>query len=112
MPGNVYGLIGEKLGHSFSPYIHGELGRYEYKLIELERAEVGRFLKRGAFKGLNVTVPYKKVVIPYCAWLSPEVRHIGSVNTIVNNDGFLRGYNTDYFGFMLLLRRNGIDVKG
>ena len=107
-----YGLIGEKLGHSFSPYIHGELGGYDYRLIELERGELGRFLKRGAFRGLNVTVPYKKDVIPYCAWLSPEARRIGSVNTIVNDGGLLRGYNTDYFGFVYMLRKAGIDVKG
>ena len=107
-----YGLIGEKLGHSFSPYIHGELGGYDYRLIELERGELGRFLKRGAFRGLNVTVPYKKEVIPYCAWLSPEARRIGSVNTIVNDGGLLRGYNTDYFGFVYMLRKAGIDVKG
>ena len=107
-----YGLIGEKLGHSFSPYIHGELGGYDYSLIELERGELGRFLKRGAFRGLNVTVPYKKDVIPYCAWLSPEARRIGSVNTIVNDGGLLRGYNTDYFGFVCMLRKAGIDVKG
>ena len=107
-----YGLIGEKLGHSFSPYIHGELGGYDYRLIELERSELGRFLKRGAFRGLNVTVPYKKEVIPYCAWLSPEARRIGSVNTIVSDGGLLRGYNTDYFGFVYMLRKAGIDVKG
>ena len=82
-----YGLIGKSSGHSFSPYIHGELGGYDYSLIELERGELGRFLKRGAFRGLNVTVPYKKDVIPYCAWLSPEARRIGSVNTIVNDGG-------------------------
>ena len=107
-----YGLIGEKLGHSFSPYIHGELGGYDYRLIELERGELGRFLKRGAFRGLNVTVPYKKDVIPYCAWLSPEARRIGSVNTIVNDGGLLRGYNTDYFGFVYMLRKAAIGVKG
>ncbi|OUO92278.1 shikimate kinase [Cloacibacillus sp. An23] len=106
-----YGLIGEKLGHSFSPYIHGELGNYDYRLIELKRGELAGFLKRGAFKGLNVTVPYKKDVMPYCAWLSPEAARIGSVNTIVNTGGLLRGYNTDYYGFVHMLRTAGIDVK-
>lgn len=107
-----YGLIGEKLGHSFSPYIHGELGGYGYRLIELDRGELGRFLKRGEFRGINVTVPYKKDVIPYCAWLSPEAQRIGSVNTIVNNGGLLRGYNTDYYGFVYMLKKAGIEVKG
>ncbi len=107
-----YGLIGERLGHSFSPYIHGELGGYGYRLIELDRGELGRFLTRGEFEGLNVTVPYKKEVIPYCAWLSPEARRIGSVNTIVRSGGLLRGYNTDYLGFVYMLRKAGIDVKG
>lgn len=107
-----YGLIGEKLGHSFSPYIHGELGGYDYRLIELERGELGRFLRRGAFRGLNVTVPYKKDVIPYCVWLSPEALRIGSVNTIVNDGGLLRGYNTDYYGFVYMLKKAGIKVQG
>ncbi len=107
-----YGLMGEKLGHSFSPYIHGELGGYDYRLIELERGELGRFLRRGAFRGLNVTVPYKKDVIPYCAWLSPEALRIGSVNTIVNDGGLLRGYNTDYYGFVYMLKKAEIEVQG
>lgn len=106
-----YGLIGEKLGHSFSPYIHGELGSSPYKLIELGRDDLGRFLESGTFRGLNVTVPYKKAVIPYCAWLSPEADRIGSVNTLVRDGERLLGYNTDYFGFVYMLGKAGIDVK-
>lgn len=108
----LHGLIGAKLGHSFSPCIHRELGYKGYKLIELERPALGRFLRRGAFGGLNVTVPYKKEVISYCSWLSPEASRIGSVNTIVKRNGLLHGYNTDYFGFVYMLRKTGIEVKG
>ena len=106
-----YGLIGEKLGHSFSPAIHGKLADYEYRLIELTPEELGPFLQMGQFQGLNVTIPYKKAVIPYCAELTPQARHIGSVNTILRRpDGTLLGHNTDYYGFAYLLRSAGAEV--
>ena len=108
-----YGLIGEKLGHSFSPAIHGKLAGYEYRLIELAPEELGPFLRSGQFGGLNVTIPYKKAVIPYCDELTPQARRIGSVNTILRRpDGTLLGHNTDYDGFAYLLRSAGAEVAG
>ena len=107
------GLIGEKLGHSFSPAIHGKLADYEYKLYELSPEQVGPFLEAKAYDGLNVTIPYKKTVIPYCDELTDAARSIGSVNTIVKRpDGTLLGHNTDYDGFMWLLKNAGAQVKG
>ena len=107
------GLLGEKLGHSYSPQIHSMLADYEYKLFEKSPEELEDFLKNGEFDGLNVTIPYKKSVMPYCAELSPTAAQIGSVNTIVRrSDGSLYGDNTDAFGFENLIVHNGIEVKG
>lgn len=107
------GLLGEKLGHSYSPQIHSMLADYEYKLFEKSPEELEDFLKSGEFDGLNVTIPYKKSVMPYCAELSPTAAQIGSVNTIVRrSDGSLYGDNTDAFGFEKLIVHNGIEVKG
>ncbi len=108
-----FGLIGEKLGHSFSPAIHAKLGDYRYLLYELRPQQLGPFLKQADFDGLNVTIPYKKAVIPYCAELTPQARRIGSVNTLVRReDGALLGHNTDYDGFRFLLKSAGAEVKG
>lgn len=94
------GLLGRRLGHSYSPAIHGLLAGYEYRLYEKEPEELEEFLKTGDFRGMNVTIPYKKAVIPYCGELSDTARAIGSVNTLVRRpDGVLAGYNTDAFGF-------------
>ena len=107
------GLLGEKLGHSYSPEIHGFLGDYEYKLYERASEELESFLREGEFDGINVTIPYKKTVMPYCAELSDTARAIGSVNTIVRRpDGTLYGDNTDAFGLSVLLRSAGIDPAG
>ena len=107
------GLLGRKLGHSYSPQIHGLLGSYNYKLFEKEPEEVGDFLKNGNFTGLNVTIPYKKDVIPYLSQLSPVAKRLGAVNTIVRRqDGSLIGHNTDYFGFRYLVERSGLTVRG
>lgn len=107
------GLLGEKLGHSYSPQIHSMLADYEYKLFEKSPEELEDFLKSGEFDGLNVTIPYKKSVMPYCAEPSPTAAQIGSVNTIVRrSDGSLYGDNTDAFGFENLIVHNGIEVKG
>lgn len=107
------GLLGRKLGHSYSPQIHSMLGDYEYLLYEKEPEELEDFLKSGEFDGLNVTIPYKKSVIPYCAELSDIAKAIGSVNTIVKHpDGSLYGDNTDAFGFESLIRSSGINVGG
>lgn len=107
------GLLGRKLGHSYSPQIHSMLADYEYLLYEKEPEELEAFLKDGKFDGLNVTIPYKKTVIPYCAELSDTARAIGSVNTIVRrDDGSLFGDNTDAFGFEALIRKSRISVAG
>ncbi len=108
-----YGLLGEKLGHSFSPRIHRELGGYDYELVELRAEELPAFLKARAFRGVNVTIPYKQAVIPYLDLLSPRARAIGSVNTILRReDGSLLGDNTDYEGFMTMMRHAGLNPAG
>lgn len=107
------GLLGKKLGHSFSPLIHGQLGDYEYKLFEKQEEEIADFLATGDFRGINVTIPYKKTVMPYLADISDIARRAGSVNTIVRTeDGLLHGDNTDVYGFMAMVRHAGIDVSG
>lgn len=107
------GLLGRKLGHSYSPQIHGLLGDYSYALFEKEPEQLGSFLKGGDFAGINVTIPYKKDVIPYLDELSPAAQKIGSVNTIVRRaDGSLFGHNSDYFGFVSLVEHSGINVEG
>lgn len=107
------GLLGGKLGHSYSPQIHSHLGDYSYVLFEKQPQELEDFLKNGDFTGLNVTIPYKKAVIPYCAELSPRAQELGAVNTIVRrSDGTLIGHNSDFFGFETMLRSSGLDVAG
>ncbi len=109
----IYGLLGRKLGHSFSPQIHKALKGYDYALYEREPEDVGEFLQSGSFDGINVTIPYKQTVMPYCAELSPAAQKIGSVNTIVRRpDGSLYGHNTDYDGFLCMVKTAGVDVKG
>lgn len=107
------GLLGKKLGHSYSPQIHSYLGDYTYSLFEREPEDVGTFLRNGDFTGINVTIPYKKDVIPYLDELSPVAKKMGAVNTIVRrSDGTLFGHNTDYFGFSSMVKRSGISVAG
>lgn len=107
------GLIGKPLGHSYSPQIHSYLGDYSYTLTELEENEVGDFLKSGRYDAFNVTIPYKKTVMPFLDVISPEAERIGSVNTITHlPDGRLKGDNTDYYGFSYMLDKGKIDVKG
>ena len=102
------GLLGEHLGHSYSPRIHSLLADYSYELFEIAPEHLDYFLRTAPFDGLNVTIPYKRAVMPYCAELSEAARRIGSVNTIVRRaDGTLYGDNTDYDGFLWLLQRNG-----
>jgi shikimate dehydrogenase len=108
-----FGLIGEKLGHSFSPMIHGYLGDYEYKLYEIVPDSLAAFMSEKNFDGINVTIPYKQAVIPFCSSLSDEARAIGSVNTIIKGEGgLLHGHNTDYFGFCSMLERGNINPGG
>ena len=107
------GLLGRKLGHSYSPQIHNLLGDYSYVLFEKEPEELENFLKNGDFSGLNVTIPYKKEVIPYLSELSPTANKMGCVNTVLRrSDGTLYGHNTDYFGFTSLVRHAGLSVAG
>lgn len=103
-----YGLIGRSLPHSFSAAIHAMLGNSEYELKEIRPQELDDFMKARDFLGINVTIPYKKDVIPYLDEISDEASMIGAVNTIVNKDGRLYGYNTDIDGFSLMCRRAGI----
>lgn len=107
-----YGCIGKKLTHSFSKEIHAKLADYEYELIELTEEEIAPFFEEKAFAAINVTIPYKQTVIPYLDWVSPIASRIGAVNTIVNKEGQLYGYNTDYYGMKALIERIGIDVSG
>ena len=105
------GLLGRKLGHSYSPQIHSQLAGYSYELFEKEPEELEDFLKNGDFTGINVTVPYKKDVIPYLDELTPRAKKLGAVNTIVRRDEKLIGHNTDYFGFQTMVASSGLDVK-
>ena len=106
------GLLGRKLGHSFSPQIHARLGSYSYGLFEREPEELEEFLRSGDWSGINVTIPYKKDVIPYLDELSPVAARLGAVNCIVRRAGKLVGHNTDYFGFREMVLSSGLDVSG
>ena len=107
------GLLGEKLGHSYSPEIHKMLAGYEYRLYERRSEELEGFVRGGEWDGLNVTIPYKKAVLPFCDELGERARLSGSVNTLVRRaDGSIYGDNTDMFGFESLLCVNGIDPAG
>lgn len=107
-----YGLIGERLGHSYSKLIHERLADYTYDLIPLSREAFADFMKRREFTAINVTIPYKQDVIPYLDYIHPLAGQIGAVNAIVNRDGRLYGYNTDYYGFKYMLEHNDIAVSG
>ena len=107
----MYGLIGEKLSHSYSKGIHEQLADYTYNLIELNNEELDVFLKEKKFKACNVTIPYKQTVIPYLDAIDEHASKIGAVNTIVNANGYVKGYNTDYYGFWYMLQYYGIEIK-
>lgn len=106
-----YGLIGEKLPHSFSKEIHESIGNYLYSLKELKADELGDFILNKNFKATNVTIPYKEAVIPYLDELDSNAEAIGAVNTVVNRDGRLYGYNTDFLGMKALIERAGVVLK-
>ncbi len=106
------GLLGEHLGHSFSGLIHSEIADYSYDIIELAPEQVESFVRSDTLDAYNVTIPYKKTVMPLLDVISPEAMSIGAVNTVVRRDGKLYGYNTDYFGFCHILDKSGIDVSG
>ncbi len=106
-----YGLCGRTLKHSYSKIIHNYLGNCEYELLSLEKDELYELFEARSFKALNVTIPYKQDAYNLCDVVSDEAMLIGSVNTVVNKDGRLFGYNTDYFGFVYMLKRAGITLK-
>ena len=108
---NIY-LIAKKLSNSFSKPIHNELADYSYEYKELAENEVGEFLRRKEFDGLNVTIPYKQTVMEYMDEISPEVQRIGAVNTVLNKNGKLIGYNTEYYGFLHQIKESGADIIG
>ena len=106
-----YGLIGAKLGHSFSPTIHKSLFGYDYSLLEIPETEIADFLTKKEFKAINVTIPYKQTVIPFLDFISETAKKIGAVNTVVNKNGKLYGYNTDFIGMRDLIQKNNIQIK-
>ncbi len=107
-----YGCIGEKLTHSFSKEIHALLFDYDYRIQEIPKGELDEFMTKKDFKAINVTIPYKQDVIPYLDEISDTAKAIGAVNTIVNRDGKLYGYNTDFAGMTALIKLNGIEISG
>lgn len=107
-----YGCIGEKLTHSFSKEIHALLFDYDYKIKEIPKGELDAFMTQKDFKAINVTIPYKQDVIPYLDEISDIAKAIGAVNTIVNRDGKLYGYNTDFAGMTALIKLNNIEISG
>ena len=106
-----YGLIGEKLGHSFSKPIHEKLADYQYDLMPLTKGEFETFMENRDFKAINVTIPYKRAVIPYLDAIDDKAKSIGAVNTIVNKNGKLVGHNTDFSGFLYMVQHNNIVIK-
>ena len=106
-----YGLIGEKLGHSFSKIIHEKIADYNYELKEISRENLDSFMIEKDFSCINVTIPYKETVMPYLDYIDSAAERMGAVNTIVNRDGKLYGYNTDFYGMKLMIEKNGFDLK-
>lgn len=111
--GLLCGLLGRTLSHTLSPAIHARLGAYAYKCFEVEPERLERFFAETPFDGLNVTIPYKEAVMPYCTRLTENARKVGAVNTLVREpDGTLTGDNTDYDGFLTMVKESGVDVAG
>ncbi len=108
-----YGLIGKTLKHSFSKPIHESMCNYNYALQELPTQMLfENYMRNAEFKAINVTIPYKQDVIPYCSLIDEHAKQIGAVNTIVNKNGVLHGYNTDYKGFLYMARQVNVDFNG
>lgn len=107
-----YGLIGEKLGHSFSKPIHEKLADYNYDITPLTKEEFPKFMAARDFKAINVTIPYKRDVIPYLDEMDDNAKAIGAVNTIVHKDGKLIGHNTDFSGFLYMVAHNHVKIEG
>ena len=108
----MYGLIGKTLGHSFSPQLHQWMWGCDYRLLPMDEAAAEQFFTDRAFDGVNVTIPYKQLALRRCDVVDERAARIGAVNTVVNRDGRLYGYNTDYDGLTALLRRTGIELSG
>lgn len=106
-----YGCIGEHLKHSFSKEIHNLITDYEYEIREIEKESLGDFMTKKSFRAINVTIPYKESVIPYMHQIDAHAEAIGAVNTVVNRDGRLCGYNTDFYGMSLLIRHAGVQIQ-
>lgn len=106
-----YGLIGEKLSHSYSKPIHERLADYSYEILPLRKEEFSVFMEEKQFLGINVTIPYKQAVIPYLYEIDSKAKEIGAVNTIVNREGKLYGYNTDFYGLLYTIEKNKILIK-
>lgn len=106
-----YGLIGEKLGHSYSKEIHERIADYEYEIHPVSKEDFDSFMSKKPFEAINVTIPYKEKVIPYLDGLDDNARSIGAVNTIVKEDGKYIGHNTDFGGFMYMIKKHGIAIK-
>ena len=104
-----YGLIGEHLPHSFSKEIHAKIASYEYELHELSKDQLAGFMQKYDFSGINVTIPYKEAVIPFLSEVDETAKRIGAVNTVVNRNGKLFGYNTDAYGMRALILKTGLD---
>ena len=107
-----YGLIGEKLGHSFSKEIHEKIENYTYTICEIKKEDIGAFMLKKDFKAINVTIPYKQTVMPYLDYISESAKSIGAVNTVVNKDGKLYGYNTDCLGLKAMIKNAQISLSG
>lgn len=107
-----YGLIGEHLSHSYSKEIHEQIADYSYELTELAPEQVEAFMRRKEFRAINVTIPYKQKVIPFLDGIDPQAEKIGAVNTVVNKEGRLLGYNTDFSGMLALAKRLGLQFQG
>ena len=107
-----YGLIGEKLGHSYSKDIHNWIGNYEYEIKEIAKENLNSFMTEKNFKAINVTIPYKQDVIPFLDSIDEHAKKIGAVNTIVNKNGKLFGYNTDFIGLRTLIVNAGANLEG
>lgn len=107
-----YGCIGEHLKHSFSKEIHNALADYDYEICEIERERLPQFAKERDFLAINVTIPYKELIMPYLSYIDGAAGKIGAVNTVVNRGGELYGYNTDFYGMTRLIRHAGVEIRG
>lgn len=108
-----YGVLGRVLGHSYTPTIYRELAGLDYRKFEREPEELESFVRSDEWEGFNVTIPYKRDLVAYMDELSPIAERMGNINTVVRlPDGRLRGDNTDYYGFKVLVESLGLELAG